>query len=553
MSEAFCIRTLGLGATRLALVVGASYALAGSMAQAQSACVGTGAHDAHSGFASGCAACHPCGGQVGFSGTFTLPSGRLVTGTMTTTAQGTSCTVACHAPVGQTPPTVNWTMTEPFACSTCHLPGQAPPAGGSGHPFDLSSAPANRTDCMRCHDLSGHVSGTVRVHLPDGTIVAMPRGGTVDANPLCEGCHLGNGQTLSGKSPPLVDGWYAAAGDWHGARAGTGSGGTLASPYTRGQAPIACTACHDPHLSYNAFHFRQSVNGQAVPAAVVSRAGVGAEQVCTACHVGTRHQYCIGCHGVDPQPAGSACFACHGHEGIRYFPWPTTPPHNNGPRPGAPGDCWHCHTAGWAPNAPNTIAPVVSAVTVAEATSYSATLTWTTDKAASSFVEYGTTSPASVVGSGALTQSHSVTLAGLTGLTTYTFRVRSADLYRNVTESTLATFQTADPYAPLAPVLDPGPYIYTYDAGVPVYLSWSIVTSPANNPVQYRVVVDTRSTFTAPVADSGWISTPSYTAFVPALWWPDEFYWRVQARDAVTGSASQWSTVGTFAVWINMY
>lgn len=547
MSQAFRGRCFALAVGGLALALGAP-----AVALSQ-ACVGTGAHDAHSRFASQCLSCHPCGGTLGLNAGLTLPGGRVVAGTITTTTAGTTCSVSCHAPPGQPAPTVSWTGSGPFACSSCHVQGAPPPAGGSGHPFDTSSVAANRSQCQECHVQSGHVSGIVSVRVPSGTIVTIPPGGTPAANPACESCHLGNGSVRAGKSPPLLTGWTSAAGDWHGTRSGTGSSGTLASPFVRGQAALACTACHDPHISGNAFHFKSSINGQALPAAVVSRAGVGAEQVCTSCHLGSRHGYCTTCHASDPQPAGSACFACHGHEGIRYFPWPTTPRHSTGgPPPGAPGDCWHCHSPGWAP-VPTAARPVISAVTAKDATAYSVTVTWTTDRASSSFVEYGVTAPGSVSGDPALSTSHTVMLTGLTGPTTYVFRVRSADLYRNVAESPLATFQTADPDAPSAPVLDPGPWLYSYNAAEAVPLSWSIVTSPRGNPVQYRVVVDTLPTFTAPAADSGWISTPSYTAYLPTLLWPDQYYWRVQARDSVTLVASPWSSVGTFAIWFNFY
>ena len=94
--------------------------------------------------------------------------------------------------------------------------------------------------------------------------------------------------------------------------------------------------------------------------------------------------------------------------------------------------------------AADTTAPAISARAATAATDGTATVTWTTDEAADSRVDYGTSA-------GALTQSatdaadvtaHSVRLTGLTPGTTYHYRVRSADDALN---------ETADPAAASAP------------------------------------------------------------------------------------------------------
>ena len=76
----------------------------------------------------------------------------------------------------------------------------------------------------------------------------------------------------------------------------------------------------------------------------------------------------------------------------------------------------------------DTVPPVVSAIAVAP-TGTTATVTWTTDEAATSRVDYGTsatalTSTASATG---LSTTHSVGLSGLASGTTYYYRVTSAD------------------------------------------------------------------------------------------------------------------------------
>lgn len=78
--------------------------------------------------------------------------------------------------------------------------------------------------------------------------------------------------------------------------------------------------------------------------------------------------------------------------------------------------------------------PVISAVATSSISLTGATITWTTDEPGSSIVEYGITTSSynSLAGSNSESvTSHSVSLTGLTGNTTYYFRVRSADLAGN--------------------------------------------------------------------------------------------------------------------------
>jgi hypothetical protein len=89
--------------------------------------------------------------------------------------------------------------------------------------------------------------------------------------------------------------------------------------------------------------------------------------------------------------------------------------------------------------------PVISAI--ASSTSQTtATITWTTDEAANSQVNYGTTvSYGTASSSATLATSHSITLTGLTAGTTYHFQVQSVDGQGNTATSSDQTFAT--PYA----------------------------------------------------------------------------------------------------------
>ncbi|MDO8716099.1 MAG: hypothetical protein Q7J73_04755, partial [Dehalococcoidales bacterium] len=86
--------------------------------------------------------------------------------------------------------------------------------------------------------------------------------------------------------------------------------------------------------------------------------------------------------------------------------------------------------------------PVISAI-ASSTTSNSATITWTTDEAATSTVNYGATSGYGTASTSAsLVTSHSITITGLTASTLYHFQAASADGSGNVAASSDNTFTT---------------------------------------------------------------------------------------------------------------
>jgi hypothetical protein len=505
-------------------------------------CQATGSHDAHTAVAVTCAACHACAGVVAF-GPFTFPGGTSTAGGTLTQANGTTtCTVACHFPLGATPHTVTW-GSGPLACTSCHTNG-----GGSGTNPIVSSHPGLGTGsnaaCTNCHDMSAHTSGQVKFVNSGGT--------TVDGT--CAGCHSGSGSTLSGFTPPLLWGWTTPVLDFHGPRAGVGYGGTLLPPYVRGQAAISCVACHDAHSSANAFLLAGQVNGATIPPSTIGRAGIGAEKACEGCHAGARHGTCAGCHGADPMPAGSPCLVCHGHEGIRsFFTYPSGLPGDYHAPVGPANACDHCHGA-WMPQAPY-LPPVILStgrVTVSSTTNTGATLVWDTDRPATSFVEFGVSTPRGFVqGDGNLVKSHSVTLTGLTAGTTYSYRVRTSDAGRNDTYSAVGNFTTSCPSCLSPPVLVPQYFWQSADYFPwPITFQWGAVVNPDRDPVQYRVQVSQAADFSTITTDSGWIPAVSWTGSMPA---EATYYWRVMSRDAVhTALQSAWSAPNSFflQLWV---
>lgn len=95
--------------------------------------------------------------------------------------------------------------------------------------------------------------------------------------------------------------------------------------------------------------------------------------------------------------------------------------------------------------AADTTPPNISAVSASGVSSSGATITWTTDEASDSQVEYGTTSAygsATAVDATTVT-SHSQTLSGLAASTLYHFRVKSKDAAGNLATSGDFTFTTS--------------------------------------------------------------------------------------------------------------
>ena len=133
--------------------------------------------------------------------------------------------------------------------------------------------------------------------------------------------------------------------------------------------------------------------------------------------------------------------------------------------------------------------PIISAVNTSFITTSSVTITWATNVAATSQVDYGTgnsygfTTPLDTD----LITSHSVDLSGLNAQTTYHFRVKSRDAAGNETVDSDRTFATLGPPIPS----ENGTYInYDYLFSVQYPATWTSQTVTLSGDVFYAKGTD---------------------------------------------------------------
>jgi hypothetical protein len=144
---------------------------------------------------------------------------------------------------------------------------------------------------------------------------------------FCLSCHRAAPPAGSEAATGFVDVSTAWSTDVHGDGSGTGSGGSLKAPYSRGSASIPCTECHDPHGSSNALHIKSTINGTS---GINVKSGNSYQQACQACHAGAVSDFhdgaCNSCHAELEHGAGPVidsstdCAACHKHGRVWVHP-----------------------------------------------------------------------------------------------------------------------------------------------------------------------------------------------------------------------------------------
>jgi hypothetical protein len=172
---------------------------------------------------------------------------------------------------------------------------------------------------------------------------------------------------------------------------------------------------------------------------------------------------------------------------------------------------------GWAyGNTANVILPPVISSISSTPTTTSATITWTTDKTTTSYVEYGTTSNYGLASSSpSSVTSHDVTLTGLSPATLYHFRIASTDSNGDTSTSTDQTFDTYDPSPPSAP----GNLTATATSSSEIDLSWNVSTDSYSSITEYDVFrngSEVGTTSLTAYADKNLNSSASYSYAVKA-------------------------------------
>ena len=117
-------------------------------------------------------------------------------------------------------------------------------------------------------------------------------------------------------------------------------------------------------------------------------------------------------------------------------------------------DGQHGHGTTTATTTPDTIAPKISDIRVAKATS-TASVSWKTNESTTGSIKYGTNSDlasGTTVNDGSLILNHKIDLTGLAADTTYYYMITARDVSGNVKESSILNFKTNQ--IPSVPVVD---------------------------------------------------------------------------------------------------
>ncbi|HET6464250.1 MAG TPA: fibronectin type III domain-containing protein, partial [Nitrospiria bacterium] len=176
---------------------------------------------------------------------------------------------------------------------------------------------------------------------------------------------------------------------------------------------------------------------------------------------------------------------------------------------------------------PDTTPPVISGITASNLTSTGAVITWSTNEAATSQVDYGTTTAygSSSTLNSSLVTGHSVTLSSLAASTTYHYRVKSSDAAGNPATSGDNTFTTSAAPDTTAPVIS------NIASGNIQYNSANI-TWTTNEASSSQVEYGTTSAYGSSTAVSSTLVT-SHSLPLSGLSASTVYHYRIRSADAV--------------------
>ncbi len=132
----------------------------------------------------------------------------------------------------------------------------------------------------------------------------------IDRITFCGTCHDGSppaGVVIPSGIRQIIPNYTntGSTGDYHGGRVATNPNGygELIGPYYFGIGALACTNCHDPHGSKNAYFIKETVNGQKNITVPLSPGPSNYTQI---------QKFCASCHTFTHVPSYN-CFFCHFH------------------------------------------------------------------------------------------------------------------------------------------------------------------------------------------------------------------------------------------------
>jgi uncharacterized protein (TIGR02145 family) len=184
----------------------------------------------------------------------------------------------------------------------------------------------------------------------------------------------------------------------------------------------------------------------------------------------------------------------------------------------------------------DTTAPTISSISVDSTTSTTATISWTTNEDSDSIVGFSQDeSYTQEQGSTTLTQSHSLTLTGLTPETTYYFQVKSRDANGNLateTDATTQTFTTDSGSDTTPPIILSGPTVSSLTSSSAV-VSWT-TDENSNSYVDFGTVSGTYTETQGKQGDS----TTSHSVTLNNLTSGETYYYKVRSEDSSDNQVS---------------
>jgi phosphodiesterase/alkaline phosphatase D-like protein len=182
--------------------------------------------------------------------------------------------------------------------------------------------------------------------------------------------------------------------------------------------------------------------------------------------------------------------------------------------------------------APDTTPPVISGVASSGVTSSAATISWATNEASDTQVDYGTTTAygSSSPLNTSLVTSHNTALSGLSGSTTYHYRVKSRDAAGNLAASGDFMFTTQPASDTTPPVISSVSSSGVTSAGAAI--TWS-TNEASNTQVEYGTTIAYGSS--TPLNST---LVTSHSASLSGLSASTLYHYRVKSRDAAGNLAT---------------